>query len=140
MSGHARAFAASDGAGLQAAAAEYLALGLGWHAAETFAQAIRAFREAGRHGSGALAAERLRSTLALCDPLHTPALAGGENLLVLTRRESEIAMLAAARHSDRVIAERLGLSVRTVQTHLARAYTKLGVTSREELRSRLLTT
>ena len=48
-------------------------------------------------------------------------------------REREIAQLAADGLPSRVIAERLFVSVRTVDNHLARIYTKLGVTSRSEL-------
>ncbi len=52
----------------------------------------------------------------------------------LTRRELDIARLASGRVRSREIAERLGLSVRTVDNHLARAYRKLGVSTRDELR------
>lgn len=51
----------------------------------------------------------------------------------LTHREREIAQMAAGGMSSKAIAERLVLSVRTVDTHLARAYAKFGVHSREEL-------
>jgi DNA-binding CsgD family transcriptional regulator len=51
----------------------------------------------------------------------------------LTDREREIALLAAAGHPSRAIAERLYLSVRTVDNHLARIYDKLGVSSRADL-------
>jgi DNA-binding CsgD family transcriptional regulator len=51
----------------------------------------------------------------------------------LTNREREIALLAADGLPSRVIAERLYVSVRTVDNHLARIYTKLGVTGRSEL-------
>lgn len=51
----------------------------------------------------------------------------------LSRREREIAELAAAGNSTRAIAERLVIGVRTVETHLAAAYAKLGVTSRAAL-------
>jgi DNA-binding CsgD family transcriptional regulator len=53
----------------------------------------------------------------------------------LTAREREIAGLAAGGLSSRAIAERLTLSVRTVDSHLSRVFTKLGVRSRQELRS-----
>ncbi|WP_178132679.1 response regulator transcription factor [Phytohabitans rumicis] len=46
-------------------------------------------------------------------------------------------MLLAAQHSSKQIAERLGLGVKTVNNHLARAYAKLGVTSRAEIRTLL---
>ena len=55
----------------------------------------------------------------------------------LTNREREIALLAADGLASRVIAERLYLSVRTVDNHLARIYTKLGVTNRSELAAAL---
>jgi DNA-binding NarL/FixJ family response regulator len=51
----------------------------------------------------------------------------------LTTREREIALLAAGGLRSRDIAERLVVSVRTVENHLQRAYRKLGVSRREEL-------
>lgn len=52
----------------------------------------------------------------------------------LTARERQVADLAAAGLSDRAIAERLVVSVRTVHAHLRTAYAKLGVSGRHELR------
>ena len=51
----------------------------------------------------------------------------------LTPREREIALLAGAGSSSRMIAERLVISVRTVDNHLQNVYPKLGVTRRNEL-------
>ncbi len=51
----------------------------------------------------------------------------------LTQRETEVARLASQGLSDREIADELVLSIRTVQSHLASAYRKLGITSRAEL-------
>ena len=51
----------------------------------------------------------------------------------LTRREAEIAQLAAQGMRDKDIADELVLSVRTVESHLATAYRKLGIASRREL-------
>jgi DNA-binding CsgD family transcriptional regulator len=55
----------------------------------------------------------------------------------LTAREHQIAVLAADRLTDREIAEQLVLSVRTVESHLARVYRKLTVTSRRQLKAAL---
>lgn len=57
----------------------------------------------------------------------------GRQALALTHREREIAALARARLTSRTIAARLGVSARTVDSHLASAFTKLGVSSREDL-------
>jgi DNA-binding CsgD family transcriptional regulator len=53
--------------------------------------------------------------------------------LPLTVREREIANLVAAGLSNREIAERLTVSVRTVEGHLYRACIKLDISDREEL-------
>jgi len=58
----------------------------------------------------------------------------GESLAdELTEREWTIARAAASRKRSREIGEQLGLSVRTVDNHLARVYRKLGVKGRVEL-------
>jgi len=67
----------------------------------------------------------------------TPALARGRTVVPLTEREREIAVLAASGQSSRVIADRLYLSVRTIDNHLGRIYEKLGVASRAELAAAL---
>ncbi|EPR76734.1 putative transcriptional regulator [Leifsonia rubra CMS 76R] len=61
---------------------------------------------------------------------HRPAESDVEEL---TEREWTIARAAAGRKRSREIGQQLGLSVRTVDNHLARIYRKLGVTGRVEL-------
>lgn len=55
----------------------------------------------------------------------------------LTQRELEIVRLAGLRLGDKEIAQQLGLSPRTVQNHLHRAYEKLGVSDRLQAARRL---
>ena len=68
---------------------------------------------------------------------HVPAAAAEplylRNKVALTTREREVVGLAARGLPDRAVAEHLGISLRTAQTHLARAFTKLGVHRRSEL-------
>ena len=51
----------------------------------------------------------------------------------LTRREREVAALVAEGRSNREIAEHFVLSERTVETHVSRMLTKLGLSSRTQL-------
>jgi len=51
----------------------------------------------------------------------------------LTPQEQRVADLAAARLSNKEIADQLYVSVKTIETHLERVYAKLGIHSRREL-------
>jgi DNA-binding NarL/FixJ family response regulator len=51
----------------------------------------------------------------------------------LSEREAEVARLTAAGHSNKEIATRLDLSVKTVETYRARGMDKLGLASRADL-------
>ena len=133
---HARALTASDGAGLDAAALAFAELGLDLFAAEAQVSAVEAHRRAGHTASAHAAAERARLLTRSCEGSSTPLLQGlssGSRLGELTRREREVAELAARGLTDREIAEALFLSIRTVHAHLRSAYAKLGVAGRGEL-------
>lgn len=65
-----------------------------------------------------------------------PGAAGGKRPR-LTDRETDIARLVAARKSNKEIAATLGISARTVTTHVANIFGKLGVSSRGELADRM---
>lgn len=76
------------------------------------------------------------------EPFLTPAaqraliedvLRGGERRGDLTPREDEIVKLAAEGHTNREIAEILGLAEKTVENHRAAAMRKLGLRDRTEL-------
>ena len=55
----------------------------------------------------------------------------------LTAQEAEIARLAAEGHTNPEIGEKFFLSPRTVEWHLRKVFTKLGISSRKELRETL---
>ncbi|WP_163509848.1 helix-turn-helix transcriptional regulator [Fodinicola acaciae] len=129
---HAQALADADGTALTAVADDFAELHMWLYSAEAATQGALAFKAAGAavrsRVASAQAAERLRH----CPGVRTPALAG----LVtpeLTSRERQIAELAAGGLSNQLIAERLGLSRRTVENHPYTTYTKLGVSTRSDL-------
>ena len=71
--------------------------------------------------------------LSLAEGAIAPWLRGSGLSVQLTARERQVAVLASDGLSDAAIAERLAISVRTVQTHLTHVYDKLGITTRARL-------
>lgn len=63
--------------------------------------------------------------------VHEPA--SVRDLLGLTDRQAEVAVLMAARFSDKAIAQRLGIKVNTVRRHAEAVLGRAGVSSREAL-------
>ena len=55
----------------------------------------------------------------------------------LTAAQQQVARIAAAGRSNRQIAEELFVTIKTVETHLAAVYRKLGIATRDELADRL---
>jgi two-component system response regulator NreC len=58
---------------------------------------------------------------------------GGDLVTDLSERETDVLRLIALGHTNAEIAEKLFISVRTVETHRAHIQQKLGVSSRAEL-------
>jgi DNA-binding CsgD family transcriptional regulator len=129
----ARASAAGDPAGLEEVAGRFEALGAILLAAEAATTASLAARSRGDQRAAARLLARSSELAARCEGAATPALVSGEGPIPLTAREREISVLAAEGVASKEIAERLYLSVRTVNNHLQAAYAKLGVTSRAQL-------
>jgi DNA-binding CsgD family transcriptional regulator len=65
--------------------------------------------------------------------------AGGRGPAALSAREQEVAQLVAAGKRNREVAAALFVSEKTVESHLARIYDKLGVRSRAALATILAT-
>ncbi|CAN5482779.1 LuxR family transcriptional regulator [soil metagenome] len=130
---HAASLARGDGPGLDLAADRFEKIGALLHAAESASAAAAAHRAAGRTEAARVAAARSQALAARCEGARTPALGAGPGPVTLSQRELEVAALAARGMSNAAIAERLILSVRTVESHLYRCMTKLGVGRREAL-------
>ena len=124
----------SDDPDLAAAAADaFESMGALLYAAEAVALEQRRSLEAGLARRASAAAARAARLVERCESPLTPALRVEIEVDPLSSREREIALLAAEGRTSREIADQLYLSVRTVDNHLQRAYTKLGVAGRNQL-------
>ncbi len=131
---HAESLLAGDGEGLLAAAAAYRRIGDLAAAADTAAQASVAFDERQHHRRGLYAAALAKELADNCGGLCTPALRTPAGLK-LSGRQRDVVELVVAGLSNRQIAEKLVMSVRTVEGHVYRACQRVGAQSREELAS-----
>jgi DNA-binding CsgD family transcriptional regulator len=129
---HAVALAGRDAAGLEAVAGEFERLGYLLYAAEAYAQAAAEHAHAGEQRRARVAVNHGRRLARECEGAWTPALAALA-APELTRRQREIAQLAATGISNREIADRLTVSIRTVANHLCAVYDRLGVHDRAGL-------
>jgi DNA-binding CsgD family transcriptional regulator len=127
---HGRALAAGDAAALEAVARELAELGMTCAAADASAQAALAY--AHRHDRKHELAARARAA-ELGGGASTPVLEQVLNPLPLSGREREIAVMVAEGLSNKAIAERLFVSVRTVEGHIYHACIKLDVADRATL-------
>ncbi len=131
---HAAAREGRDGMALMSAGEEMAAIGADRYAVEAFTDAATAFLAQGRQDSARRAAARSRQlhpenqdgVLPVIDGLDATAIA-------LTPREAQLVSLASQGLSNAEIADRLVISVRTVETHLYRGMQKLGISDRRDL-------
>ncbi len=131
---YARHVAAESGDELLAVAGEFAAIGALRYAMEAAVGAAGRHLRAGDRGGA-------RRAAVLARELHQPdqgtpepvfdGLDAGE--VVLTKREAQLVALARAGLSNAEIADRLVVSIRTVESHLYRAMQKLGVSDRRDL-------
>src|SRR6201991_1473039 len=121
-----------DAAGLSSVSEEFENMGDLVAAADAAAHAALAYRRRDRRGSALGCSTRADALADRCGAV-TPALRQATERLPLTDREAEIVMLIGEGLSNRAVAERLTLSIRTVEGHIYRAMLKTGTTSRDEL-------
>ncbi|MEO8295603.1 MAG: response regulator transcription factor [Gemmatimonadota bacterium] len=93
-------------------------------AAEELVHAIRRVAEGGVYLDGRLMPDVLDRFF------RTPGREDGSEQKKLTPREEEVLRLIAHGHSNKEIAAKLSVSVKTIETHKARALDKLGINNR----------
>ena len=102
-------------------------------AVDSAAHAALAYRHIAKRGSALGCSTRADALADQCGGASTPALRHATETLPLTDREAEIVMLMGQGLSNRAVADRLTLSIRTIESHIYRAMLKTGITSRDEL-------
>ena len=122
-----------DGAELSSVSEEFERMGDLVAAVDAAAQAALTYRRQDLRGSALGSSARAEALAEQCGGARTPALRQASEPLPLTDREAEIVMLIGEGLSNREVADRLTLSVRTVESHIYRAMSKTGTTTREEL-------
>lgn len=133
---HAIARVAEDAAALETVAARFETSGFWLCAAEALVVAAARWRDVGLIARQAVCSRRAGELVARCHGVMSPTLERlDEHPLLgsLTRREREVGLLTASGLSNREIAQRLFLSIRTVGNHLNHIYAKLGIEDRSEL-------
>ena len=133
IAAHAAAVGDRDAVAILAAAQQFEEIGALLSAADAAAQAAVVFQASDDRRRTVEAAGVAHRLAAACGGVRTPALDVAAHPLPLTMREREIANLVAAGMSNKEVADRLVVSVRTVEGHLYRACIKLDISDREQL-------
>lgn len=130
---HAAAVADSDADALDAVSVDFEQAGLLLSAADAAAQAAGIHEQRDDRRREIESVTRAMRLAATCGGASSPAIRAAARPLPVTARELEVAELVAAGSSNREIAERLSVSVRTIEGHVYRACVKLGVSDRDGL-------
>jgi DNA-binding CsgD family transcriptional regulator len=129
---YANALAARNSAALDKVSGDFEGMGAILYAAEASAEAAVTLRRAG-NARNAAAEQKAARLLARCEGATTPSVGTITARVRLTPGELDVTLRAASGRSNKQIASDITLSVRTVESHLQRAYEKLGVSGRHEL-------
>jgi len=129
---YARAVGDDDADALAGVSEDFEEMGDLLTAADSAAQASVSYSRAHRRGAALTASGRARRIAESCGAV-SPALLAAESPLSLTSREREIVNLVSQGLSNKAIAEALTTSVRTVEGHIYRVMSRLGVSNRTEL-------
>ena len=132
IAAHARGLADHEGDLLDVVASRFADLGALALAADAMAQAAGEHARSGDRGKEVESSIRAYGLARQCG-LRTPAVEAAARPLPFSGREREIATLVEAGLSNRQVADRLVVSVRTVEGHLYRIFAKLGISHRDQL-------
>jgi DNA-binding CsgD family transcriptional regulator len=130
---HAGALADQSAVRIAEAADRFETIGAILLAAEATVAAAHAHQRDGHRREATSLLGHAEGLIQRCEGARTPGLVTSDSTVPLTAREREIATLAAERLTSREIAARLFLSARTVDNHLQRIYSKLGVSARAQI-------
>jgi DNA-binding CsgD family transcriptional regulator len=106
-------------------------------AAESWALAARAALANGAKADGSRWSLRSTELLSHCEGARSDVVGEPLSSGLLSTRERDVARLVAQGLSNREVADRLVVSERTVESHLYRVFSKLGVSTRQELAAHL---
>jgi len=134
---HAQAVVSKRGMDLERAASSFATIGLSLMASELWAAASAAYGRERLQARSTKAAKKSYENADLCEGAKTRPAAWPDQVEPLSRRQREVAVLAAQGATNVEIAHALSLSVRTVESHLYAAFAKLGLTARDELSTAL---
>jgi DNA-binding CsgD family transcriptional regulator/tetratricopeptide (TPR) repeat protein len=132
---HAQAVVSRRGMDLELAASSFERMSHSLTASELWAAASAAHRREGLQARSTKAAKRSHEMADLCEGATIRSAPWPDEVEPLSRRQREVALLAAQGATNAEIASTLSLSVRTVESHLYAAFAKLGLTTRDELSS-----
>lgn len=138
FSAHAEARLDANAAAMRAVAERFEGMGAMLMAAEAAHVAANLYTGEGQIRQASAMARDCTRLRDLCGGVASPLLLDADVASPLTRRELEIALLVASGLSSKAVAERLFVSARTVDNHLQRVYSKLGVTNRVSLEAALV--
>jgi DNA-binding CsgD family transcriptional regulator len=133
----AEALYAADAVELAAVSRDFELMGDLIAAMDAAAHASDVCRSQGRKGASLTNSARADELARRCGGATTPALMKSSERFPLTDREREVVMLLRQHKSTRDIADRLSVSVRTVEGHIYRAMMKTGAANREQLTAML---
>ena len=129
---HVDALVAGDGRRLDEVSRRFEEMGALLLAAEAATDAAGAHQATGDRPAAGLSRAAAAALTRRCEVSRAPGLPEDSGVR-LTAREEEVAHLAARGQTNQDIAAHLVVSVRTVETHLAHVYAKLGISSRRSL-------